>query len=126
MALETYASAADYQALYGADSLTGDALDNALGQASRAAARPTLGRSEPAGGPVGLTDRCAELVKQAVCRQANWLAGDGAAWRRGLKRYDIGGVQMEFSDSGSAAGGVCADMTQLLNLTGLCCREVGP
>ena len=116
MALETYASAADYQALYGADSLTGDALDNALWQA----------RIEAAGGPAGLNDRCAELVKQAVCRQANWLAGDGAAWRRGLKRYDIGGVQMEFSDTGSAAGGVCADMTQLLNLTGLCCREVGP
>lgn len=126
MALETYASAADYQALYGADSLTGDALDNALWQASRDADRLTLGRIEAAGGPAGLNDRCAELVKQAVCRQANWLDGDGAAWRRGLKRYDIGGVQMEFSDSGSAAGGVCADMTQLLNLTGLCCREVGP
>ena len=35
MALECYASAADYQALYGTDGLTGTDLDNALWQASR-------------------------------------------------------------------------------------------
>ena len=129
MALECYASAADYQALYGTDGLTGTDLDNALWQASRDADRLTLGRIEALGGPDGLNERCAELVRQAVCRQANWLAGDGAAWRRGLKRYDIGGVQMEFAtgaDGGESSGGICDGMAHLLGLTGLCCREVGP
>lgn len=125
MALECYADAADYQALYG-DDLTGDALDNALWQASRDADRLALGRIEAAGGLAGLNDRCAELVTQAVCRQAHWAGGDGAAWRQGLKRYDIDGIQMEFDGSGRADGGICAEMRELLGLTGLCCREVGP
>ena len=49
MALECYADAADYQALYG-DDLTGAALDNALWQASRDADRLALGRIEAAAG----------------------------------------------------------------------------
>ena len=127
MALESYAEAGDYRALYGTDGLEGDALDEALWMASRDADRLTLGRIEALGGLAGLNERCAELVRQAVCRQAHWSAGDGAAWRRGLKRYDIGGVQMEFSDKdGDGAGGVCAEMAELLALTGLCCRGVGP
>ena len=127
MALERYASAADYQALYGADGLTGDALENALWMASRTADRLTLGRIEAAGGKAGLNSRCAELLTQAVCRQAHWTAGDGAPWRQGLKRYDIGGVQMEFGGGDLPAGnGVCAEAAELLELTGLCCREVGP
>lgn len=127
MALEQYATAQEYRALYGADGLSDDALNDALWLASRDADRLTLGRIEAGGGLAGLNDRCAELVKQAVCRQANWRAGDGAAWRQGLKRYDIGGVQMEFDGSGGRpAEGVCEEMTELLTLTGLCCREVGP
>lgn len=127
MALESYATAQDYQALYGSGRLTGSELDDALWMASRDADRLTLGRIEAAGGMAGLNDRCAELVKQAVCRQADWLAGDGAVWQRGLKRYDIGGIQMEFASAGTAAAaGVCDAMAQLLALTGLCCREVGP
>lgn len=127
MALECYASAADYQALYGSGGLAGTALENALWQASRDADRLTLGRIEAGGGMAGLNDRCAELVKQAVCRQADWLAGEGAVWRQGLKQYDIGGVRMEFgSKAENAPGDVCTEMAELLELTGLCCRQVGP
>ena len=84
MALECYADAADYQALYG-DDLTGAALDNAL---CRPAATPTGWRwdaSRLPAGWAGLNDRCAELVTQAVCRQAHWASGDGAAWRQGTE-----------------------------------------
>lgn len=126
MAMEVYASAEDYRALYGDAGLSGDALKNALWQASRDADRLCLGRIEAGGGKAALTDRQAELLTQAVCRQADWLSGDGAAWRRGLKRYDIGGVQMEFAagGAGGAPGGVCPAMAGLLALTGLCCRRL--
>ena len=73
MALETYASAADYQALYGADSLTGDALDNALWQASRDADRLTLGRIEAAGG----SQRPVRRAGQTGGLPAGKLAGRG-------------------------------------------------
>ena len=125
MALECYADAADYQALYG-DDLTGAALDNALWQASRDADRLALGRIEAAGGPAGLNDRCAELVTQAVCPQAHRAGGAGAAWGQGLQRDGIAGSQMEVDGSGRAGGGSGGEMRELLALTGLCCREVGP
>lgn len=128
MALESYAQAADYQALYGSEDLTGDALTDALWQASRDADRLTLGRIEACGGLAALNDRCAQLVRRAVCRQAHWLAGEGAAWRQGLKRYDIGNVQMEFdrTTGGTVEVNCAPEMVSLLMLTGLCCREVGP
>lgn len=127
MALQSYASRQDYEELYGEDpALAGENLDRALWQASRDADRLTLGRVEAAGGAQALPQRAAELVRRAVCTQANWLLEDGSAWRRGLKQYDLGGVSMTFDGSGAARAGVCAEMQELLLLSGLCCRGVGP
>lgn len=127
MALQSYASRQDYTELYGEDAaLTGETLDRALWQASRDADRLTLGRIEAAGGADDLPGRAAELVRRAVCCQANWLLEDGSAWRRGLKQYDVGGVSMTFEGSADRDCGVCEEMQELLLLSGLCCRGVGP
>lgn len=127
MALQSYASRQDYVELYGVDeALAAEALDRALWQASRDADRLTLGRIAAAGGVDALPERAAELVRRSVCNQANWLLEDGAAWRRGLKQYDVGGVSMTFEGNAASAGGICEEMQELLLLSGLCCRGVGP
>lgn len=127
MALQSYAARQDYEELYGADeTLTGEDLDRALWQASRDADRLTLGRIEAAGGVKALPERAAELVRRAVCVQANWLLEEGSAWRQGLKQYDVGGVSMTFEGTAAQDCGVCPGMRELLLLSGLCCRGVGP
>lgn len=127
MALQSYAARQDYEELYGADeTLTGEDLDRALWQASRDADRLTLGRIEAAGGVEALPERAAELVRRAVCIQANWLLEEGSAWRQGLKQYDVGGVSMTFEETAAQDCGVCPGMRELLILSGLCCRGVGP
>lgn len=127
MALQSYAARQDYTGLYGEDAaLSGEALDRALWQASRAADRLALGRIEAAGGLDALPERAAELVRRAVCAQAKWLLEEGSAWRQGLKQYDVGGVSMTFEKTDAQTGGVCTEMQELLFLSGLCCRGVGP
>lgn len=127
MALQSYAARQDYEELYGADeTLTGEDLDRALWQASRDADRLTLGRIEAAGGAEALPERAAELVRRAVCSQANWLLEDGSAWRQGLKQYDVGGVSMTFEGTAVQDCGICTEMQELLLLSGLSCRGVGP
>ena len=127
MALQSYAARQDYTGLYGEDAaLSGEALDRALWQASRAADRLALGRIEAAGGLDALPERAAELVRRAVCAQAKWLLEEGSAWRQGLKQYDVGGVSMTFEQTDARTGGVCTEMQELLLLSGLCCRGVGP
>lgn len=127
MALQSYAARQDYEELYGADeTLTGEDLDRALWQASRDADRLALGRIEAAGGAEALPERAAELVRRAVCTQANWLLEEGSAWRQGLKQYDVGGVSMTFEGTAAQDCGVCTGMQELLLLSGLSCRGVGP
>ena len=127
MALQSYAARQDYEELYGADeTLTGEDLDRALWQASRDADRLTLGRIEAAGGAEALPERAAELVRRAVCSQANWLLEEGSAWRQGLKQYDVGGVSMTFEGTAAQDCGICTGMRELLLLSGLSCRGVGP
>lgn len=127
MALQSYAARQDYEELYGADeTLAGEDLDRVLWQASRDADRLTLGRIEAAGGAEALPERAAELVSRAVCIQANWLLEEGSAWRQGLKQYDVGGVSMTFEGTAAQDCGICTGMRELLLLSGLCCRGVGP
>ncbi len=124
--MESYASTADYAALFP----DGEIDDAALAEASRVVDRLTFGRIPAAGGIGALTDRQRELVVEAACRQACFITGNSASdWSWAVASYSINGVSVKAGHGEGVRyyGGVAVpgEVVMLLDETGLTTRLAG-
>jgi len=122
MSYTPYADAADYAALYGEGS---EISEFALRTASRHVDALTFNRIVSAGYG-NLTDFQQEIIKEVVCRQANFETENADLISSVLDSYSINGVSMSFGQSWNVAveNGVAMqkETYELLKQTGLCCR----
>jgi hypothetical protein len=122
---EIYAGAQFYRDTHNGTFDGGDAdLERLLELASRKVDALTLGRIA-ARGFGGLTDFQKELVKRAVCRQADYFAEHGTEGGRDVASYSAAGVSVKFSGADPAAGaGFSRTGYELLEQSGLLWRGV--
>ncbi len=122
MSYEPYATVEDY------NNLLGDAIevrDADMRQASRHIDSLTYNRIVSAGFS-RLTQFQKEIIKEVVCRQAQFEVENADAISSVLSSYSINGVSMAFGSSWNVftEHGVAMrrDVYALLQQTGLCCR----
>lgn len=124
--MESYASPADYAALFPGDA---DMDDRTLAEASRVADRLTFGRIAAAGGLDALTDHQRGLIVEAVCRQARFASENAPDWSWSVASYSINGVSVKAGHGEGVRyyGGVAVpgEVTMLLDATGLTTRLAG-
>jgi hypothetical protein len=120
-----YADFAYYRDTYKGTVLTEENADHYLQKASRDANTLTFSRIEGTGF-AGLSLFRQESVREAVCRQAEFLMQNEDMLSTYLNEYSINGVSMKFGDSWNlhVENGVAMpeDAYQILLRTGLCYR----
>lgn len=129
MAYEPYADAEYYHNTYGGASIPADSLAKALTTASRHIDTLTFNRIVGRGFD-NLTAFQQDIIKEVVCRQAEFETEHADILESVLSSYSINGVSMGFSGSSwnvHAENGVAMDQNNyaLLAQTGLCCRIAG-
>lgn len=122
MAYEPYATAEDYTALF---SDKDEPTAAVLRSASRHIDSLTFNRIVAAGFD-NLTGWQQEVIKEAVCRQAQFETEHADVIDSVLSSYAINGVSMQFGESWNVyvQDGIAIrrDVYALLEQTGLCCR----
>lgn len=127
MTYQAYATPADYEKL-GGGLIPEDSLEKALRTASRHVDSLTYNRI------VGrefssLTEFQQEVIKEAVCLQADFEHENADEIDTILSSYSINGVSAQFGESWNVfiGSGVAMkqDTYELLKQTGLCCRLLG-
>ncbi|NBI64933.1 hypothetical protein D3Z38_18300 [Clostridiales bacterium] len=124
MTYQAYAEPADY-AKWGGGSIPEDQLEKALRTASRHVDSLTHNRIVGRGFS-SLTEFQKEIVKEAVCLQADFEHENADEIDTILSSYSINGVSAQFGESWNVfiGAGVAMkrDTYELLKQTGLCCR----
>lgn len=124
MAYIPYATKADY-GIYGTKVIPEENIERALRLASRHIDSLTYNRIIGQGFSC-LTDFQQEVIKEVVCRQAEFEFENADEIASVLSSYSINGVSAEFGDSWNLYTdmGVAMqrDNYELLKQTGLCCR----
>lgn len=124
MVYSPYATLEDYNT-YGASAIPEDSIDKALRLASRHIDSLTYNRIVGQGFS-SLTDFQQEVVKEVVCRQADFEYENADEIASVLSGYSINGVSVQFGDSWNVYTdmGVAMqkDNYELLKQSGLCCR----
>lgn len=125
MAYKPYVTETYYEEIYGGTLLSGDELVRALTLASRHIDSLTFNRIV-AEGFDNLTDFQQGIIREVVCKQADFEAENADAISSILTSYSINGVSAQFGDSWNVytEKGVAMrrDDYSLLCQTGLCCR----
>ena len=124
MAYIPYATEEDYD-IYGTEVIPEEDIERALRLASRHIDSLTYNRIIGQGFSY-LTDFQQEVIKEVVCRQAEFEFENADEIASVLSSYSINGVSAEFGDSWNLYTdmGVAMqrDNYELLKQTGLCCR----
>lgn len=127
MTYQAYAEPADY-AKWGGGSIPEDQLEKALRTASRHVDSLTHNRIVGRGFS-SLTEFQKEIVKEAVCLQADFEHENADEIDTILSSYSINGVSAQFGESWNvfieAGVAMKRDTYELLKQTGLCCRLLG-
>lgn len=125
MSYKPYASEGYYQGKYEGTKIGDDGLRKALVQASRHIDSLTYNRIVGQGFS-NLTEYQQEIIKEVVCRQADFEAENADEISSILSSYSINGVSAQFGSSWNIFmdKGVAMkrDDYMLLTQTGLCCR----
>ncbi len=125
MAYEPYADVTYYRDAYGGTLIPDEDLPEALQQASRHVDTLTYDRIVGRGFS-NLTEYQGEIVREVVCRQADFEYENADVIDTVLQSYSINGVSMQFGASWNVAvrSGVAMrrDVYALLEQTGLTCR----
>lgn len=124
MAYTPYATAAEYMA-YGAGNIPACSLERALRQASRHIDSLTYNRIVGRGFS-NLTGFQQDVIREVVCRQADFEHENADEISSVLSSYSINGVSAQFGESWNVFTGsgvaMQRDVYALLCQTGLCCR----
>lgn len=127
MAYTGYVEASYYDEVYGGSAIPAESLQQALRQASRHIDTLTFNRITDAGFD-GLTEFQKEIIREVVCRQADFEYENADMIDMVLSQYSINGVSMSFGNSWNVAvdNGVAIrrDVYAQLRQTGLCCRRL--
>lgn len=119
-----YVTAEEYE-LLGFEDIPAEELDAFLKDASRNIDTLTFNRIVKKGFD-NLTDFQKEIIKEVVCRQANFLYDNADAISSILDSYSINGVSMKFGSGFNVKieGGlpIQSNVYSLLEQTGLCWR----
>lgn len=125
MAYEPYVTPQYYLAEHGGDMIPAEDLENALRTASRHIDSLTYNRIVGRGFS-NLTDFQQDVIREAVCQQAEFEHENADEINTVLQSYSINGVSAQFgaswnvfTDKGVA---MRRDTYTLLSQTGLCCR----
>lgn len=96
-----------------------------LEEASDQIDRLTYGRIRRKGFE-NLTEYQQEMIKKAVCHQADFISNYGEYLNIPINGYSAGGISLSFSKDNQGAGGVIADKKTLdyLSQTGLTVRRL--
>lgn len=125
MAYRAYANPIYYREIYGGDMVPEEHLEKALRQASRHIDSLTYNRIAGAGFE-NLTGFQQEIIREAVCQQAEFEYENADEINTILSGYSINGVSAQFGSSWNVfmEKGVAMkrDVYALLSQTGLCCR----
>lgn len=125
MAYRAYADPEYYREIYGGDMVPEEHLEKALRQASRHIDSLTYNRIAGAGFE-NLTGFQQEIIREAVCQQAEFEYENADEINTILSGYSINGVSAQFGSSWNVfmEKGVAMkrDVYALLSQTGLCCR----
>lgn len=125
MSYKPYASEAYYGGTYEGTAIPDDDIRKALVQASRHVDSLTYNRIVRLGFS-GLTEFQQEIIKEVVCRQADFEYTNADMIESVLSGYSINGVSVQFGTSWNVYTdkGVAMqrDVYSLLSQTGLCCR----
>ena len=128
MAYRAYADPEYYREIYGGDMVPEEHLEKALRQASRHIDSLTYNRIVGAGFE-NLTGFQQEIIREAVCQQAEFEYENADEINTILSGYSINGVSAQFGSSWNVfmEKGVAMkrDVYALLSQTGLCCRLAG-
>ncbi|MEE0740789.1 MAG: hypothetical protein U0M21_00645 [Emergencia sp.] len=121
-----YASPEDYE-VYGGGDIPQESIEEALRTASRHIDSLTFGRIAGEG-LQSLTDFQQDVIREVVCKQADFEYENEDALQSVLQSYGINGVNMSFGSSWNIAieSGVAIrrENYELLKQTGLCCRRI--
>ena len=127
MPYEPYATTEYYRSTYGGDMLT-NSLPRALKQASRHIDSLTYNRIIGQGFS-NLTEFQQDIIREVVCRQADFEHENADEIDTILQSYSINGVSAQFGSSWNVFTdkGIAMrrDTYSLLCQTGLCCRLAG-
>lgn len=122
---EAYADANYYKGSFGGSSIPEERLPDALKTASRHVDALTFNRILGAGFGA-LTEFQRDVIREVVCRQAEFEHENADEINTILQSYSINGVSAQFGASWNVAvqSGVAMrrDVYALLSQTGLCCR----
>lgn len=125
MAYRAYADPEYYREIYGGDMVPEEHLEKALRQASRHIDSLTYNRIAGAGFE-NLTGFQQEIIREAVCQQAEFEYENADEINTILSGYSINGVSAQFGSSWNVfmEKGVAMkrDVYALLSQAGLCCR----
>lgn len=125
MLYEPYATAAYYLEQYGSSLIPEEKLEKALRQASRHVDTLTYNRIVGQGFSK-LTEFQQEVIREVVCRQADFEYENADEISSILSGYSINGVSAQFGSSWNVFTGsgvaMQRDVYSLLCQTGLCCR----
>ncbi len=128
MAYRAYADPEYYREIYGGDMVPEEHLEKALRQASRHIDSLTYNRIVGAGFE-NLTGFQQEIIREAVCQQAEFEYENADEINTILSGYSINGVSAQFGSSWNVfmEKGIAMkrDVYALLSQTGLCCRLAG-
>lgn len=127
MAYQPYVTAEYYANTYGGSAIPEKDREKALLQASRHIDTLTFDRIVGKGFD-NLTEFQQEIVREVVCKQADFEAENAGFIDSPLSSYSINGVSMGFGSSWNLVtqSGVAMmrDLYEVLAQTGLCCRKV--
>ncbi|WP_313758471.1 hypothetical protein [Tissierella sp.] len=102
-----------------------DTATKLLEESSDQVDRLTYGRIRRKGF-ANLTEYQQEMIKKAVCYQADFISNYGEYLNMPIDGYSAGGISLSFSRDNQGAGGVIADKKTLdyLSQTGLTVRRL--
>lgn len=126
MALTAYADAADYTIDFGGRMIPEEEITKRLQTASRHVDGLTYNRIKGAGFD-NLTEYQQEIIKDVVCRLAEFEYENDDLIKSVLNSYSINGVSMAFGGNSwnvytEAGVALPRDLYEELKTTGLCCR----
>lgn len=128
MAYESYADEIYYKNVYGGDAIADEFLNKALKTASRHI--DTLTYNRIAGrGIFSLTEFQQNIIRESVCRLADFESENADMIQSVLQQYAINGVSMTFGSSWNVQvqNGVAISRADYAFLcqSGLCCASLG-